>query len=153
MFTRKGASSFMSGKGLAEVPESGAIIARILEGDPQILLVTAKQNPAYWIFPKGHIEPGESAGEAALREAREEAGIIGSLLGCIGSLNFEVDHRPFRVDYFLVKFLSQGTSWEDRRQRWCAFDDAMKLLSFEDARGLLEKSAWPMIRKQFGLPQ
>ncbi len=28
-----------------------------------------------WIFPKGHIDPGEAPEEAALREVREESGI------------------------------------------------------------------------------
>lgn len=29
-----------------------------------------------WVFPKGHIEAGESALEAALREVEEEAGVV-----------------------------------------------------------------------------
>lgn len=28
-----------------------------------------------WLFPKGHIEPGESALEAAIREVQEESGV------------------------------------------------------------------------------
>lgn len=28
-----------------------------------------------WVFPKGHLDPGESALEAALREVEEEAGV------------------------------------------------------------------------------
>jgi len=33
-----------------------------------ILLVRAKKNPSIWIFPKGHIENGETPQETALRE-------------------------------------------------------------------------------------
>jgi 8-oxo-dGTP pyrophosphatase MutT (NUDIX family) len=32
-----------------------------------------------WVVPKGHIEPGQAAGETALLEAWEEAGLLGAL--------------------------------------------------------------------------
>jgi|FLYL01.1.fsa_nt_gi diadenosine hexaphosphate hydrolase (ATP-forming) len=38
------------------------------------VLVLRHQSGA-WVFPKGHIDPGESALEAALREVEEEAGV------------------------------------------------------------------------------
>jgi 8-oxo-dGTP pyrophosphatase MutT (NUDIX family) len=37
--------------------------------------VRARTSGDLWVFPKGHIEPGESVGEAAAREVREEAGV------------------------------------------------------------------------------
>ena len=33
-----------------------------------------------WVFPKGHLDPGETALEAALREVEEEAGVTATLL-------------------------------------------------------------------------
>jgi 8-oxo-dGTP pyrophosphatase MutT (NUDIX family) len=56
------------------VRQAGAIVFRTDDQGLRFLIVRAKQNPADWIFPKGHIEPGESAAAAALREARERLG-------------------------------------------------------------------------------
>ena len=41
----------------------------------EYLLVRAKQNPAEWVLPKGHIERNESEEEAAVREVFEERGV------------------------------------------------------------------------------
>ena len=38
------------------------------------------QNSQCWSFPKGHMEPGESEQDTALRELREETGLTGKLL-------------------------------------------------------------------------
>src|SRR5215213_7244397 len=55
------------------VRQAGAIVVRFDDDEPRLLLVTARRNPKTWIFPKGHIEDGETPAEAAVREAREEA--------------------------------------------------------------------------------
>ena len=39
----------------------------------QVLLLHHKNGT--WVFPKGHIDPGESKRQAALREVEEEAGV------------------------------------------------------------------------------
>lgn len=46
----------------------------IVKGDPigSFLLM---QHPSRWDLPKGHVDPGESDMECALRELREETGI------------------------------------------------------------------------------
>jgi len=44
----------------------------------RMCLVTSS-NGKRWVIPKGLIEPGQSAGEAALQEAWEEAGLVGTL--------------------------------------------------------------------------
>lgn len=51
---------------------AGAIIS--LGG--MIVLVRPKDGSDKWLLPKGHIEPGEDAVGAAIREAAEEAGVL-----------------------------------------------------------------------------
>jgi len=46
-------------------------------GEPRVLVVRTSWGEM-WTFPKGKIEPGESARDAAVREAREEAGVEGT---------------------------------------------------------------------------
>ena len=57
-----------------------AIAYRDGAAGPEFVLVRAKHGP-WWTFPKGHVEKrDETPGAAALREAREEAGVIGALV-------------------------------------------------------------------------
>src|SRR4051812_19688096 len=62
------------------VAQAGGIVFDVVEGQPRILLVTARRDPSHWIFPKGHVEPGEMADETARREVREEAGVDGETI-------------------------------------------------------------------------
>ena len=56
---------------MAKFKQAGAIVVRAGKTGPRILLVTARRNPRNWIFPKGHVESGETLKVAAVREARE----------------------------------------------------------------------------------
>lgn len=123
-----------------EVHQAGAIAVRGAGRSLEVLLVRSRRNPAYWIFPKGHVEPGESPASAAVRELREEAGVEGRVLAPAGTLRFEVGGRLLRVDYFVVEALAEGPSEEEEREtRWCTPDEAEARLSFEDARDLLRR--------------
>jgi 8-oxo-dGTP diphosphatase len=130
---------------LPRVDEAGGIVVRLEPSEPLYLLVTAKKNPRHWIFPKGHIEAGESKSEAAVREAREEAGVEGRALGHIGSLEFSYEGQSVHVDYYLVQYLTEVERTEKRELRWCGYDEAMRLLTFENARKLLS-DAQPRVR-------
>jgi diadenosine hexaphosphate hydrolase (ATP-forming) len=105
------------------------------------LVVSARQNPAHWIFPKGHIAPGEKPSDAALRELREETGVEGDLLTPIGVLAFRSGEEDVEVRYFLVRYRGQRKSGEGRRLRWLEFDEARQLLTFDDAKELLDAAA------------
>ncbi len=70
------------------------------------LLVLERHNKA-WVFPKGHIDPGETALVAALREVKEEAGLSARIIERLGasSYNFPesgVEHFK-TVEWFLME--------------------------------------------------
>ena len=125
------------------VPQAGAIALRRVDGSPQVLLVRARQDPTLWIFPKGHVEAGETAEAAALRELSEEAGVSGRVLGPVGALEFTSGKEFVRVEYFAVEVADSAgqSSGDGRDQRWVSLPDARRLLSFEDAKTLLAKAA------------
>ena len=129
------------------IRQAGSIVVRTDGAEPQVLLVTAKRNPKSWIFPKGHIEKGETPDDAALRETREEAGIVGKLIGPAGVLEYGFLGAKARVEYFLVEFRREAGPPEDGRKRiWCALDDALSRLSYKNTRKLLRKAWRQMIR-------
>lgn len=133
------------------VNEAGAIPLRRAGKDWQILLVTSKDDPPAWIFPKGHIEPGESAAAAALREAWEEAGVHGRIVGPAGTLAFQRASDTVRVEFYLLETNDQGTPEEGRSLAWLPYQDALVRLSFDDSRALL-RSCWARLQQDHPLP-
>ena len=127
------------------IRQAGSIVVRLDTKEPQVLLVTAKRNPRNWIFPKGHIEKGETPEEAALRETREEAGVVGDLIAPAGILEYGFLGAKARVEYFLVQFRREAGPPEDGRQRtWCRLEDALERLNYKNSRKLLRK-AWKLL--------
>jgi diadenosine hexaphosphate hydrolase (ATP-forming) len=125
-------------RGTRTVPQGGAIVFRTDGGSLQILLVRAKKDPDKWIFPKGHLLPGESHAQAALREAAEEAGIAGIIVGLVGPAStFRSGDEDVTVEYYLLQMVTETQSSEERSKKWVAPAKALEELAFEDARDLL----------------
>jgi len=124
--------------------QAGAIVVRVRGGVEHVLLVTAKRNPSHWIFPKGHIEAGETLEQTALREAEEEAGVRGRIIAPAGELSFSFQSEAFLVHYFLVVSNDEGRPEKGRRLQWCTYDEALRRLTFEISRTLL-REAWKKV--------
>ena len=122
------------------IQQAGAVTFRTTSGAPEILLVKARKNPEHWIFPKGHIEPGESSQEAAIRELSEEAGVLGDIVEPLGALEFQDSSNTVRVEYYLCRFREQIDSGEGREMQWCSPERAIALLPFPDMRDLVRKA-------------
>ena len=115
-------------------------MVRLDGAEPRFLLVKARRDPTVWIFPKGHVEHGETADQTALRETQEEAGVIGRILVPLGALEFESGGRPLHVEYFLVELLGDA-SWSERRPLvWGTYDETRARIEFDNARQLLSKA-------------
>ncbi|HSK17781.1 MAG TPA: NUDIX domain-containing protein [Longimicrobiales bacterium] len=122
------------------IQQAGAIAFRMQDDQPIILLVRARRDPDAWIFPKGHVEPGESIAAAALRELEEEGGVVGEIVSEVGSSSFREGGETYAVTYFLVRTAGTVSDAEDREQRWCTPADALRLLTFDDTRNLLNRT-------------
>ena len=130
---------------MADYKQAGAIVVRAGKNGPRILLVTARRNPDNWIFPKGHVEAGETLRAAAVREAREEAGVAGNVVCPAGRMSFEFGENTYRVSYFVVRTDDAGKEREGRQLRWLKYKQALKRLTFEETQDLL-RGAWPRIK-------
>jgi 8-oxo-dGTP pyrophosphatase MutT (NUDIX family) len=102
--------------------------------------VRSNTDPSRWIFPKGHIKPGESPEMAALREVREETGIKAEIISTLGGSNFTKERETVRVLYFVMRYQESGYAHEDREVKWCSYEEADATLSFDDAREILKKA-------------
>ena len=129
------------------VAQAGGIAYRIdaRKGGVSVLLVSSKKEPGNWIFPKGHVERGESTQEAALRETEEEAGVDGDLLGPVGALEFDWRSKRYRVEYFLIRARSETDKTDGRKKIWLPYDEALARLTYEDTRRLLRDARPRMV--------
>jgi diadenosine hexaphosphate hydrolase (ATP-forming) len=133
---------------LKTIAQAGGIVFRGSDHDVSILVVTSKKVTGNWIFPKGHVEPGETDAAAALRETREEAGVDGDVIGPVGSpIEFDWGGKRYRVRYFLIRATSEWAATDGRTKRWLPFDEAVARLSDEDTR-LLQQARPGMIRDE-----
>jgi len=56
--------------------------------------------PGFWEFPGGKCDPGESPEQAAVRECREESGLIVRVLGRRAIITYTYPHGPVELHYF-----------------------------------------------------
>jgi 8-oxo-dGTP pyrophosphatase MutT (NUDIX family) len=126
---------------MAIVGQAGGLVFKVEDGETRILVVRARKDPSAWIFPKGHVEPGEIPAQAALREVREEAGVEGVVVQALQpALDFASGSESVRVEYFLIAGTNEGGRHERREKRWLPPDQAIALLTYEDARRLLRNT-------------
>ncbi len=99
-----------------------------------------------WSLPKGHIEPGETAEQAAEREVREETGIVGHVLGALGTIDFWFvadDQRIHKtVHHFLLEADSGTLSAADvevDEVAWVPLAEVAERLAYEDERRLIDR--------------
>ena len=83
----------------------------------RVCLVTSS-NGKRWVIPKGLIEPGQTAGETALQEAWEEAGLVGALrTEPIGSFIYEKWCGVCHVTVFALEVTEMKQEWPERTLR------------------------------------
>ena len=73
----------------------------------QYLIVEASKTRGLWVLPKGHIEPGETAEAAAVREVEEEAGVRAAIVALAGESEYPAPGKPVRTIFFLMRYLKQ----------------------------------------------
>ena len=116
--------------------KAGALVTKREDGKNYLLLVYRNLWHDY-SFPKGSIEEGENAKEAAVREVFEETGIPVEILDELPSQEYEYPNSgKVRVAMFLAK-PKEGTAVEtktDETPRWVADEDVENTLSYDDLK-------------------
>lgn len=134
-----------------EQVSAGGVAFREIDGRVEIAIILT--NPERrWQLPKGMIDAGESAEQAAVREVREEAGIDTDLIEQLDKTEywFSADRNGERirlhkfVHWFLMRYRSGDVEDHDHEvfeARWASVDWALEMLVFKNERVVVEKAA------------
>jgi 8-oxo-dGTP pyrophosphatase MutT (NUDIX family) len=139
---------------VAETSAGGLVVDRV-DGVPRGALIGRRDRRGrlLWSLPKGHIEDGESARQAAIREVAEETGITGSILDELGVIDFWfiADGRRIHktVHHFLLVAKSGELSDADIEVAdvaWVPLAEASARLAYDDERELVSRAAGLLAR-------
>jgi 8-oxo-dGTP pyrophosphatase MutT (NUDIX family) len=103
----------------------------------QFCLITSLKRKR-WIFPKGIIDPGETREETGLKEAWEEAGLHGRIVGQpLGTYEDAKWGRTLHVTVLLMEVTACQHRWLEadvRRRGWFPAREAAELPAREELR-------------------
>lgn len=122
----------------------GAVIFREDNGVKKFLLIRNKRS-AHWGFPKGHIEPGETKEETAIREVLEETGInIEIIPGFVKNSEYSIQGKIEKsVSIFLAKTAQNEYKLQEEEIEecgWYNFDESLRVLNYENDKYILTEA-------------
>lgn len=122
----------------------GALVFRRFHGNTELLLIK-HANGGHWSFPKGHVEPGETEEETALREIKEETGIdviIDPIFREVISYSPKKDTQK-DVIYFIAR--AQNYDYTPQEEeisqiKWVEINRAHTILTYDNDKQLVNKA-------------
>jgi 8-oxo-dGTP pyrophosphatase MutT (NUDIX family) len=127
---------------------AGAVVFRKEGGKPVFLLLHYQFKSEYWDFPRGKIEAGENAAQAALRETCEETGLhavpVPGFKEAIAWF-YRREGRNIRKDviYFLAEAPRRKVRINAREHlgfAWLPYDEALARATHENTKNVLQRA-------------
>lgn len=131
-------------KPLKPTSSSGGVIA---DAEGRILLLK-RADERIWCLPKGTQEPGETLAKTAVREIREETGLIVKLLGPLLTIRYSYFWPPGAVNYdkSVAYFLAEPVAGRLQLEsgfdeaRWVTRAEALRLLHWKNDRNVVTRA-------------
>lgn len=127
-------------------PTAGGIVFRMSKQGQDIEILLIQDSKGRWTIPKGHIEPGETAKQTAIREIGEEAGLFHiQVLTWLGKIHFQyrrIDKLVLMTtQIYLVRAMDEAEiptkeQWM-KGIKWFKFNDALDAIEYEDIEKLM----------------
>jgi 8-oxo-dGTP pyrophosphatase MutT (NUDIX family) len=131
----------------ARATSAGGVVHRTVDGRHQVLLVH-RRSPRLWALPKGTPDSGETVEETAVRETREETGIVPEIEGRLASIRYYFVRGSTRyhktVHFFLMRPVGGAIEDHDAEfdeVRWTDLEEAIAVLSHDTERSVVEEAA------------
>ncbi|MDL5154869.1 NUDIX hydrolase [Actinomycetospora termitidis] len=127
---------------------AGGLVVDAEQGAAALIGRLDRRGRLLWSLPKGHIEEGETAEQAAVREVEEETGIIAAVQAPLGSIDYwfvAEDRRVHKtVQHFLLTARGGELSDEDvevTEVAWVPLAELGSRLAYADERRLVRLAA------------
>jgi 8-oxo-dGTP pyrophosphatase MutT (NUDIX family) len=97
-------------------------------------------------LPKGHLDGDETEIEAAVREVREETGVIAEPVAKLGEIRYSYEHRGQPIDKRVVFYLLEYRSGElahdheIEQVRWMPLEEAVRSLTYSGEREMVARA-------------
>jgi 8-oxo-dGTP pyrophosphatase MutT (NUDIX family) len=131
----------------AQEISAGGVVVR---GEEVVVIVPTRRAPdgsRVLALPKGHIDPGETALQAAEREVREETGVVVELIRELGEVRYwyRRDGQTIgkSVSFFLFRYAGGDTADHDdevEEARWIGLQEAQRELTHAAEREMVERA-------------
>ena len=138
---------------MPDVQQAAAVPYRSSRGGLEVCLITTLSS-GKWSIPKGFIDQGDSPRETAGREAEEEAGVHGRVVGDpVGYYDIAKYGGTYTVAVYLLEVEQVDDEWDEqavRQRQWTSPKVAAQLLGgrrvspvFDQAVSLLGRGMKP----------
>jgi 8-oxo-dGTP pyrophosphatase MutT (NUDIX family) len=126
-----------------ELSAGGVVYKR--EGKDTLWLLVKHSGYHKWVFPKGRQEKGEELSTTAVREVKEESGVVAKIIAPIAEqekyiYTFNGERISKTVQYYLMECVGGETTdhdFETEEVRWMDIEEAQELLGFPAAKKTL----------------
>ena len=129
------------------IEQQSAGIITCIEKDYEIHYLLLHYVSGHWDFPKGKLEPGETAQEAAIRELQEETKLSVMLVpGFEKSLQYIFKERGKLIKKTVIFFVGKANqetimlSREHNGYLWLTYEKAYEKLTYDNAKEVLEQA-------------
>jgi 8-oxo-dGTP pyrophosphatase MutT (NUDIX family) len=145
---------------------AGGVLVRHMAGGWAIAAIEPQKEPSdsktmnsasqkvLLALPKGLVDPGEKPAETAIREVREETGVIGSVVAKLGDIKYTYvrswgdQQRVFKiVSFYLLRYesgriddVSTAMRIEVKRALWLLLDEAERKLAYRGERDMARRA-------------